>query len=187
MKLGFEEYMKQYNAQFKTFKQKVKEDKEQSIGGYRLEQHTLAILTMTGMNVVKTMPRIDICFGADFLVSYKEDDINYSVYVDVTTNKTKDIKYIQLNGTLVDNYIDAFKAEFGFGRLSFGLKTKHRGRFEYEKPVIVLVFSDVNLKGKGIDVTDTEVRLIETFIKSLNTMLVSDFKCNKRASKIFNI
>lgn len=187
MKLQFNEYMDRYNEHFQEVKAKKKQDLLIADGGARLEQHVLALLTMTDMNVSRTSSKIDICFGADFLVSYKEDDTNYSAYVDVTTNKGKDIMYLQLNGSLVNDYNESFIAQFGFADIAFGLKMKHRNRFEYEKPVIVMVFRNINLKGKGIDVTDTEIRLMETFIKALNAKLVNEYGCNKRASKIFNI
>lgn len=181
--MQFNDYIKDHAKDLQLYKSQVSKTE----GGARLEQYTHALLTMTDMTIKKTMPRIDLGFGADFLISYKEDNHNYSVYVDVTTYTAKaNTKYLTLKGELVDNYKDAFIANFSFGDMSFGLKYSHANRFTYEKPVIVLTFQNVNLRNKGIDISDMEVRMIETFIKSLNMMLI-DKGCNKRASTVVNV
>lgn len=122
-----------------------------------------------GFNVKRTNPQMDIGFGADLLVSYKEADKNYSFFADVTTNDKELVRYLNDKGDTTDNIDEAFCYETAYFKIRFGLKEKHANWFFYEKPVVVLHIENY-VPTTGLAVSD--INNIANIMISLNSLLV---------------
>lgn len=176
--IGFEQYYKDY-----AINKAVKEVKAIQLDN-KLEKLTLAVLSLSEeVTIKKTTPKVDISFGADFLVSYYEGDIQNSLFIDVTSSPSKShTSYLKLDGTLTDDYKDCFQSKFSFGTVSLAIKERHASHFTYDKPVVVLVIRDYSVL--GLSVSKLEADMLVAMLKTMNNVLVEKYGVSKRASMI---
>jgi hypothetical protein len=148
--------------------------------GMMVEETIYKLLCDTGLTIKHTTPQVDIGFGADFLVSYTEEDKNYSFYVDVTTSQKDIVKYFSLSGETTEYAKEAFSYQTEYGNFYFGVKEKHANWFFYEKPVVVLYIENF-VPSTGLAIS--HLTNIKSILTSLNYMLVRK-EYGARASKL---
>jgi hypothetical protein len=124
-------------------------------------------------------PQMDLGFGADVQVSYKEGNKNYSFFVDITSTQ-KQIRYFTLRGTTTDNVKEAFKYETDYFNIYFGVKERHANHFFYEKPVIVLYIEHF-IPCTGLSIS--HINNISSLLISFHSLLV-EMGFGARASKM---
>lgn len=167
------------NIQERKYTRKMQAKEGSNDYGMLVEETVSKILADTGMDIKHTTPQMDIGFGADLLVSYTEEEKNYSFYVDITSTQKK-IKYFSLTGETTEIAKEAFSYQTEYGNFYFGVKEKHANWFYYEKPVIVVYVENfIPCTGMAI----SHVTNIKNILMSLNAMLVRH-EYGARASKL---
>ena len=178
-KVQFREYL-----EFEGVKEGIKEVKRikkdkatgmKSIGkvqaGMLAEQQvTNLISTYEGFTVKEMSPQMDIGFGADLQISYKQGDNNFSFFLDVTTTNKKIAQYLTINGRTTTSIEEAFGYQTDNFTAYFGIKERHYNRFFYEKPVVVLYFDNYIASN---ELAVSHVNNIANLLISLNSKLYS--------------
>lgn len=137
--------------------------------GENLEKSILATFSKHPDLELKSLPaQMDIGFGADFQISYKEDGKNYSFFLDVTRSKKPITKYLTASGELTQSLDEAFCYEADGFRIHFGLKERHSALFFYEKPVVVM---SVSLRESDLIMSDIDMHNVGYILMSLNALL----------------
>lgn len=159
--------VKESIQQFKYIK---KTDRSSTaIHGQQVEESISRILKDTGMDIKTTSPQMDIGFGADLLVSYMEDDKNYSFYVDITCTQKPLVQYLSVTGATTNVHKEAFCYATEYGKFYFGLKEKHKNWFFYEKPIVVIYVENfIPCTGLAL----SHITNIKNILMSLNALLV---------------
>lgn len=172
----FQEYVK-FDGVKESIKQVKVRKKEQmknisgAVHGYSVETGISNIIgSIPGVDVKVLPPQMDMGFGADIQISYMEEDKNYSLFADITTNPNKDrVSYLTQSGGMTGDIKDALCYKTEYFNIRFGLKEKHMNWFFYEKPVVV-VHVEHYIPTTGIAVH--HIHVIGNMIKSLNSLLV---------------
>jgi len=148
--------------------------------GEAIEQTVFTVLSKhEQLKVSHTAPQMDIGFGADFQVSFKENEKNYSFFLDVTCSKKPNVKYLTLKGNTTEDWNSAFCYQADSFRVYFGLKERHSKFFFYEKPVVVMSIDEFE---PGKDIGEAHVNNIGQILMSLNNLL-KERGCGARASQ----
>lgn len=133
--------------QFEGVKEAIEEVKVKRKGRIRSEESygqdvedvLLNILSHSNdVTVNSSWPQMDVGFGADARVAYKENDKNYSFFLDITAAYKNEVEYFTLSGGLTPDANKAFSYETDYFTVRFGIKPRHASHFLYEKPVVVL-------------------------------------------------
>jgi hypothetical protein len=139
--------------------------------GMRIEEGVSKIIAdIPGFEVKTLSPQMDMGFGADIQVSYKEEDKNYSFFADITSNEEKyNVSYLTQGGDTTDDLDEAFCYCTEYFKVRFGLKKQHASWFYYEKPVVVVLIEDyVPTTGLALH----HINNIGNILISLNSLLV---------------
>jgi hypothetical protein len=137
--------------------------------GEELEQSVLATFSKHPELELKQLPaQMDIGFGADFQVSYKEDGKNYSFFLDVTRSKKPITKYLTASGNLTQSLEEAFCYDTDTFKIHFGLKERHSALFFYEKPVVVM---SIALRDSHLHMNELDMHNVGHILMSLNALL----------------
>ena len=173
--VSYKEYLNFTGVKDNIEKIKSKKKKEIRIGsanrkvGENLEKAVLARFSEhPDLNIKPLIAQMDIGFGADFQVSYKENGKNYSFFLDVTRSKKPITKYLTASGELTQSLDDAFCYETGDFRIHFGLKERHSALFFYEKPIVVM---SVSLREGQFIMSDIDMHNVGYVLMSLNGLL----------------
>ena len=141
--VSFQEYLK-FNGVREGINEAKKAFKKERMAasvrffGDRVEEGVTKILSDFDRFEVKVLsPQMDIGFGADIQISYKENGKNYSFFADITA-KPKEVKYLTVTGAMTKEINEALCYRTEYFNIRFGFKEKHGCRFFYEKPVVVL-------------------------------------------------
>jgi hypothetical protein len=139
--------------------------------GMRVEEGVSKIVAdIPGFEVKALSPQMDMGFGADIQVSYKENDKNYSFFADITTNQKDLVRYMTASGETSENIEDAFCYHTEYFNVRFGLKEKHANWFFYEKPVVVIHIENyVPTTGLAI----SHINMIGQLLANINNLLVT--------------
>jgi len=185
--VSYKEYLnfegvKENIKQVKTRKKAQKRSGMASVlVGETLEESVFTMLTKHPDLEVKQLPaQMDIGFGADFQVSFKEDGKNYSFFMDVTLSKKPRVKYLTLKGDTTESWEHAFCYQTESFKAYFGLKEKHSSFFFYEKPVVIMSIEQTEV---GAEIGEAHVHNIGQILMSLNNLL-KDKGYGARASQL---
>lgn len=138
--------------------------------GLKIEEGITNILSSSDRFEVKALPpQMDVGFGADIQVSYKEGDKNYSFFADITMNEKENVQYLTLTGSVTPNIEEAWCYYTEYFNIRFGFKQRHRKYFFYEKPVVVLYIENY-VRTTGI--AYHHLNNITEIIMSVNMFLV---------------
>lgn len=137
--------------------------------GHMVEEGITKIVSdIPGFTVKVLPPQMDLGFGADIQVSYKENGKNYSFFADITSGQ-KNIHYLTAAGDLTEDLTDAFCYRTEYFSIRFGLKKRHLTYFFYEKPVVVLYIENyVPTTGLGLH----HIHVIGSLMTNLNSLLM---------------
>lgn len=154
----------------KSKKERLKQNGGKQFGLEVEEVITNIVSQFPGFEIKELPPQMDIQFGADIQVSYKEGDKNYSFFADITTNEKPIVQYLTAMGNTTNKFEEAFCYHTEYFNIRFGLKEKHYTYFFYEKPVIVLQIENFTpTTGLALH----HINNIGNIMISLNSLLVS--------------
>lgn len=167
--MSYREYLELPGTKEGIKEVKAKMKGQQERYGHQVEDGIKRIVSdIPGFTVKDMTPQMDLGFGADMQIAYKENGKNYSFYADITSNQ-KQIMYLTAAGNLTEEVAEAFCYRTEYFSVRFGLKKQHQNFFYYEKPVVVLYIENyVPTTGLALH----HIHVIGSLMQNLNSLLM---------------